>query len=121
MIATVHEYCRRGQCDWTEHAKCRSEYLVRGVLDLKPPDEYAYDMCSNGQCPHVYGAQAPKATRLKHAGERCPNCGKHRYQTRNLQVDPVRRCDLALPHVLGILSLLHPVMHSVTSPESLLN
>lgn len=70
---------------------CRSQYLIKGILRLPTPEGYAFDMCDNGQCPHVYGAQLTTKERLKTSGERCPNCGSQRYCRRNNQVFPARR------------------------------
>lgn len=70
---------------------CRSEYLVRGILCMQGPHDYAFDLCDNGQCPHVYGKQVKMKQRLLRPGERCPICGNHRYHMRNRQIHPVRR------------------------------
>lgn len=76
---------------WVIDVLCRSEYLIKGILCLQTNEDYTYDMCDNGQCPHVYGRQLKKSARLARSGERCPNCGNLRYRKKNKQVYPVRR------------------------------
>lgn len=71
---------------------CRSQHLVNGVLCLQKADDYAWDMCDNGQCATVYGRQLPAADRVKRQGQRCERCGNFRYVKRGNQLNAARRC-----------------------------
>lgn len=72
---------------------------------MQSANGYAYDMCSNGQCPHIYSHRLPPLARRGRMGERCPVCGTNRYLKRNHVIEPVRRCELADAYVQYCLIL----------------